>query len=91
MDPIVFYYFNMTGTESFKKHLEEKFRVLGRASSEDVSVLKKVLAQKPVPRYQHDAEKVYGMPYKGCDIRFRVTESGIEVLDIVGDPRSSRG
>ena len=29
MDPIVFYYFNMTGTESFKKHLEEKFRQTG--------------------------------------------------------------
>ena len=33
MDPIVFYYFNMTGTESFKKHLEEKFRQTGHAAS----------------------------------------------------------
>ena len=75
----------------FPEHLEEKFRVLGRASEEDISVLKKVLAQKPVPRYQHDPEKVYGMPYKGCDIRFRVSGGTVEVVDVVGDPRSSRG
>ena len=75
----------------FPEYLEEKFRVLGRASEEDVSVLKKVLAQKPVPRYQHDPEKVYGMPYKGCDIRFRVSGGTVEVVDVVGDPRSSRG
>ena len=75
----------------FPEHLKEKFQALGRASEEDVSVLKKVLAQKPVPRYQHDPEKVYGMPYKGCDIRFRVSGGTVEVVDVVGDPRSSRG
>ena len=69
----------------FPSELEAKFRSLGRASSEDVSVLKKVLAQKPVPRYQHDSGKIYGMPYKACDIRFKVAGGRIEVVDVVGD------
>lgn len=69
----------------FPSELEAKFRSLGRASSEDVSVLKKVLAQKPVPRYQHNSGKIYGMPYKACDIRFKVAGGRIEVVDVVGN------
>ena len=69
----------------FPSEMEAKFRSLGRASAEDVSVLKKVLAQKPVPRYQHDSGKIYGMPYKACDIRFKVAGGRIEVVDVVGD------
>ena len=33
MTPIIFYYFNMTGTESFKNLLEERFRRSGHARS----------------------------------------------------------
>ncbi|WP_455541379.1 tRNA (N6-threonylcarbamoyladenosine(37)-N6)-methyltransferase TrmO [Prevotella fusca] len=48
---------------------------------EELAALKEVLAQDPRPQYQHDAERVYGMPFGGKDVRFRVDG---DVLEIVG-------
>lgn len=47
----------------------------------DVETLRKVLEYDPRPRYQHDAEKVYGMPFGGLDIHFRVDGEVLEVID----------
>jgi hypothetical protein len=33
------------------------------------------------PQYHHDPERVYGMPFAGCDVRFKVSNEG--VLDVV--------
>ena len=66
----------------FPEHLIDKFLKTDKSSAEDVPILKKVLAQRPSPRYQHDPEKIYGMPYKTCDIRFRISEGKVEVVDI---------
>ena len=48
---------------------------------EELAALKEVLAQDPRPQYQHDTERVYGMPFGGKDVRFRVEG---DVLEIVG-------
>ncbi|MGP1493073.1 MAG: tRNA (N6-threonylcarbamoyladenosine(37)-N6)-methyltransferase TrmO [Prevotella fusca] len=48
---------------------------------EELAALKEVLAQDPRPQYQHDTERVYGMPFGGKDVRFRVDG---DVLEIVG-------
>ena len=48
---------------------------------EELAALKEVLAQDPRPQYQHDTERVYGMPFGGKDVRFRVD---VDVLEIVG-------
>ena len=45
----------------------------------DVQVLKKLLALDPRPHYHTDEEKVYGMPFKGYDIRFRVADGVLRV------------
>lgn len=45
-----------------------------------ISVLKEVLAQDPRPHYQKNPDKVYGMPYEGLDIHFRVSHQTLEVL-----------
>ena len=37
---------------------------------EELAALKEVLAQDPRPQYQHDTERVYGMPFGGKDVRF---------------------
>ena len=45
----------------------------------DVQVLKKLLSLDPRPHYHTDEEKVYGMPFKGYDIRFRVSDGVLRV------------
>ena len=44
--------------------------------------LRKTLAQKPIPQYSHDSGRIYGMPFMGCDIRFRVEGNRVTVIDI---------
>lgn len=48
----------------------------------DVASLMEVLAQDPRPRYQDDPEKVYGMIFNGFDVRFKVKEDVLTVLEI---------
>lgn len=45
--------------------------------------LKGVLSQRPVPQYQHDGERIYGMPFLNCDVRFRVSGNVVVVTDVV--------
>lgn len=42
-------------------------------------VLEEVLAQDPRPHYQKNPDKVYGMPYEGLDVHFRVKEGVLTV------------
>ncbi len=48
---------------------------------DELSALKEVLSQDPRPQYQHDATRIYGMPYGGKDVRFKVDG---DVLEVVG-------
>lgn len=50
------------------------------------AALRGVLAQDPRPRYQADASRVYGMAFGAWDIRFRVDNDTLTVLEAV--PRS---
>ena len=36
--------------------------------------LKRVLSMDPRPGYQDDPERVYGFPFAGVEVKFRVTE-----------------
>jgi tRNA-Thr(GGU) m(6)t(6)A37 methyltransferase TsaA len=51
-------------------------------SEEQLATLRKVLELDPRPHYQNDPQKVYGMPFEGRDIHFRVSEN---VLTVIGD------
>ena len=46
------------------------------------SALLGVLAQDPRPRYQDDPERVYGLSFAGLDVKFRVADKVLTVLDI---------
>ena len=46
-------------------------QVLGEQQTE---ALRKVLELDPRPHYQHDPNRVYGMPFGGRDIHFKVDE-----------------
>ena len=64
-------------------HLDVDFpeELLGRVPKEMQETLLGVLAQDPRPAYQHDEERVYGLPYGGLDVKFKV-QGG--VLTVVG-------
>jgi hypothetical protein len=51
-------------------------------SEEEQAGLCQVLAQDPRPRYHDDAERVYGMPFAGKDVRFRVSDGVLTVIGI---------
>ena len=69
----------------FPERLREMFVRISETDDPEqaVDTLVEALAQRPVPQYQHDEDKIYGMPYMGCDIRFRVISGIVEVVDIV--------
>lgn len=50
-------------------------------SDKDFAALCKVLELDPRPQYHNDPERVYGMPFAGYDVRFRVLNEG--VLEVV--------
>ena len=50
-------------------------------SGSDREILRQVLSLDPRPPYHEDADKVYGMPFRGRDIRFRVREGCVYVMD----------
>lgn len=50
-------------------------------TDEQLRGLRQVLAQDPRPQYHHD-ERVYGMPFAGHDVHFRVSDGILTVLDV---------
>lgn len=59
----------------FPEHLRTAF------SDEDLLTLCKILELDPRPRYHNDSERIYGMPFAGHDVRFKVSNDG--VLEVV--------
>lgn len=41
-----------------------------------------VLKQDPRPQYQDDAERIYGLEFAGYDVRFRIADNILTVVDI---------
>ena len=58
---------------------DEMARLFG---AEELAALKEVLAQDPRPQYQHDAGRVYGMPFGNKEVRFRVEGDVLEVVEV---------
>ena len=50
-----------------------------RLGEEGLEVLEGVLAQDPRPRYQDDPGRIYGMPFCGMDIHFKVEAGSLTV------------
>lgn len=47
------------------------------------NTLLSLLAQDPRPHYQQDPDRVYGFPFDGQDVRFRVAEGTLTVCEII--------
>lgn len=48
----------------------------------DLGALTQVLELDPRPSYQNDPDRIYGMSYCGCNVRFRVEGDVLELIDI---------
>ncbi len=44
--------------------------------------LKAVLKQDPRPQYQNDPERIYGLEFAGYDVRFKVKENLLTVIEV---------
>ena len=49
-------------------------------SEEELQGLREVLSLDPRPQYHNEASRIYGMPYAGRDIRFRVADGKVWVI-----------
>lgn len=49
----------------------------------DLKALIQVLELDPRPSYQNDPERIYGMSFCGCNVKFRVTGDVLHVLELV--------
>lgn len=56
-------------------------RIASGFSQQQLQVLRHSLALDPRPHYQNDPQKVYGMPFEGRDIHFRVEGDRLIVED----------
>ena len=56
--------------------------LLRRVPEEERAALAGVLAQDPRPRYQDDGQRVYGMSFGASEVRFRVSDGVLTVVDV---------
>ena len=56
--------------------------LLAKVPAEKQAGLLALLEQDPRPSYQEDAARIYGMEYAGFDIRFRIEQGILKVLQI---------
>lgn len=63
-----------------KVEFPEEFET--KVPEEKREALKGVLANDPRPSYQEDPERVYGMNFAGCEVKFRVRENILSVCGV---------
>ena len=57
--------------------------VASHIPADHLEALRATLAQDPRPAFHDDPERVYGMPYLNMDIRFKVSEGVLTVLEFL--------
>ncbi len=57
--------------------------MLSRVQDDKREALIRVLASDPRPTYQHDPSRVYGFGFAGYEIRFRVNDRVLTVVEII--------
>ena len=56
-----------------------------KLGEKEARVLTQVLSLDPRPHYQNDPQKTYGMPFAGRDVKFRVENGVLTVVDLVDE------
>lgn len=57
------------------------------SADEQVS-LRRLLALDPRPHYHHDPQRIYGFPFGGRDVRFRVADGVLTVVEVNHEKKS---
>ena len=68
-------------------HVEMPDKLAVRIPSQHLEALKATLAQDPRPAFHDDPERVYGMPFLDMDIRFRVSNGVLTVVECASAPK----
>lgn len=71
------------GAPALPLQVEFPDALLHQVPAEKQATLLQVLAADPRPAYQENPERVYGFGYAGMDIRFRVKDGVLTVVEIV--------
>ena len=71
--------------QTIQHHLEVDFpaELLDRVPVDKRAALTGVLAQDPRPSYQDDPTRIYGFPFAGLELRFRVEGNQLTVVDVI--------
>lgn len=57
-------------------------RILEKFDGQFIETITEILANDPRPSYHNDPERVYGFPYGGYEIKFRVEDDLLTVVEI---------
>ena len=68
--------------EDYQLAVEIPDEIAKRLKPEKWEKLREVLAQDPHPAYHHDEDRVYGFPFDGYEVKFKVTEGKVVVCGI---------
>ena len=68
--------------EDYQLEVEIPDVIAKKLKPEKLEKLREVLAQDPRPAYHHDEERVYGFPFDGYEVRFRV-KSNLVVVEYI--------
>lgn len=68
--------------EKIRLQVEIPPELLDRIPAENLEALKEVLAEDPRPSYQKDPERIYGLSFARLNIRFRVENDCLMVIDV---------
>ena len=67
---------------SYRLKVEFPDELLVRIPTEKRSAILEILAEDPRPAYQKDPDRIYGFPFAGHEICFRVAEETLTVLHV---------
>ena len=68
--------------QTLKVEIPEEVLAASPYTEDELQALRDALSLDPRPHYQEDAERIYGLPFAGFDVRFRVVEDTLTVLSI---------
>lgn len=73
-----------TDTHKWQKlNVDIPDKIRGLLSDEESLELSDVLSLDPRPHYQNDSNRIYGMPFNGHDIRFKVDGDVLTIVEII--------
>ena len=69
-------------TKEYGLQVEVSESLLDMVAEDKREALKAVLAHDPRPSYQNDPERIYGMEFAGYEVKFRVEEGTLYVINV---------